>query len=471
MNLQTIMNHFLDFRREVVTRRTKYKLDKAIKRHHILEGLIRAIDKLDLVIAIIRNSSSTAEARDTLIDKLSITEEQAKAILEMQLQKLVGMETEKLFTEVKELAIEIEKFREILSDQDKLDDIIKDELIEIKKRFADERKTTIIDDEEEAIISKEDLVQDKKAVVTLSYRMIIKRTNSEEYARAGKNDYIIDLVEGSSLDNLLFFTNTGNVYSLPIYKINEHHGLSTGENLKKYLKIPINEKVIRMICLNEENKEKFITIATKYGLVKKTIGNEYLTNISSMKAIKLNDNDEVIEVRVTDNEQEILLATRKGMTIRFKEDSISDTGRYTQGSIGIKLDKEDYVVSMEIIRENDSVITISDTGKGKRSSLEEYILQNRNGKGLKSCGSSIYLMSAVISAKLYEYILLITNTEGLYPVSVADITETARTGNMYRILDLEKGEKIIAVYKLPVFYEEEDDDANENENGNANEID
>lgn len=455
MSLKTILQHFIDFRREVLTRRTKYKLDKAEKKHHILEGLIKAIDKLDLVISIIRNSSSTTEAKIKLQEKLTITEVQAKAILEMQLQRLVGMETEKLFAEAQELASDIKKYKEILNKKEKLDDILKKGLLAVKKRFADDRKTKIIDNEEEAVISKEDLIKDKKAIVTFSYRNIIKRSSSEEYTRSGKNDFIIDLVEGSSLDNLLFFTNTGEVYSLAIHKIPEHHGLSTGDNIKKYLKIPLNEKIIKMICLNDKNKKNYITMATKYGQVKKTIGKKYITNYTSLKAINLNDGDEVINVLVTDNKQEILLATKNGQSIRFKEDTVNDTGRNTYGSIGIKLKEDDYLVNMNKVKENDYIVTISDSGKGKRSPLEDFTLQNRNGKGLKTCGSSIHQMAGNIACKIYEYILLVTNNEGLYPVSVADITETNRTGNMYRIFDLDKDEKIITVYKLPVYNEED----------------
>ncbi|MFP4016970.1 MAG: DNA topoisomerase (ATP-hydrolyzing) subunit A, partial [Halanaerobiales bacterium] len=194
MNLQTILQYFIDFRREVISRRTEFKLNKAEKRHHVLEGLIKAIDKLDLVISIIRNSSSTSEARESLQSKLKITEEQARAILEMQLQRLVGMETEKLFAEAQELASDIKNYKEILSNEEKLDEILRDELRDVKKRFEDPRKTDIIEDAEKAVISKEDLIQEKDAIVTLSYRSIIKRTTSEEYARTGKKDFITDVV-------------------------------------------------------------------------------------------------------------------------------------------------------------------------------------------------------------------------------------------------------------------------------------
>lgn len=458
MNLITLLQHFIDFRREVITRRTKYKLNKARNRYHILQGLIRAIDKLDLVISIIRNSRSTGEASKILQEKLAISAEQAKAVLEMQLQRLVGMETEKLHAEARDLATDITSYQEILSNQEKLDEVLKEELLEIKKKFADKRKTEIIPDEEEAQISEADLIKEKEAVITYSYRQNIKRTTSEEYARAGKNDYIIKLTSGTSLDNLLFFTQSGDVYSLPVHNIPEHHGLSTGESIKKYLKIPLREKIVNVICLNDERKKKYITIATKMGLVKKTLGEEYVTNYSSIKAIKLNEDDLVVGVAVTDGSKEILLATKEGQTIRFKEDSISATGRNTIGSIGIKLKDNDEVINMNIVSQDDFIISISDSGKAKRTGLEEYKIQNRNGKGLKTCGSNIYKMAGVLSAGIEDYLLLVTSDERLYPVRVEDITETKRAGNMYRLIDTGGNEKISAVYKLPVAPENTEND-------------
>jgi DNA gyrase subunit A len=450
MDLITILQHFLDYRREIITRRTRYRLDKARNRHHILQGLIKAIDKLDLIIFIIRNSQSSTEASKTLQSKLIITEEQARAILEMQLQRLVKMETEKLHQESEKLEVDINNYSEILNNRKKLDKELKTELINVRKKFADPRKTEIITDEDEAIISKEDLIKETEAVITLSYRQHIKRTSSEDYARSGKNDYITRITSGTSLDMLLFFTRSGEVYTLPIHSIPEHHGLSTGDSLKQYLKIPLGEKIVNMICLNKENINKYITIATKQGLVKKTPGEEYLTSYSNIRAINLNQGDSVIDVAVTTDNQEILLATKEAQTIRFQADSINNTGRNTMGNIGIKLEKTDQVIGMNTPEEDDYIIAISDTGKAKRTRLAEYKIQNRNGKGLKTCGSSIYKMAAVISARIDDYLLIATSNEKLYPLSVANITETKRSGNMYRLLDLNNDERINSVFKMPV---------------------
>ncbi|ACL69925.1 DNA gyrase subunit A [Halothermothrix orenii] len=455
MDLITILKNFINFRRQVITRRTKYKLNKAKERFHLLQGLITAIDKLDLVISIIRHSKSTKEARQKLQEKLVITEKQAEAILRMRLQKLVGMEEEKLHQESAGLEEQIKYYKKILNNKNELDKVLKKELLDIKNKYADKRKTEIIEDEEKAIIEKTDLIKKEKVFLTFSYRQNIKRTTSSEYARAGKNDYIIDTMTGTTLDTLLFFTNTGDVYTLPVHKIPEHHGLSTGDNIKDFLKIPLSKKIVKVICLNEETKEKYITIATKQGMVKKTIGGEYQTTYSRIKAIKLNKGDEVVGVEITDGNQEILLGTKKAKTIRFEEDSVSDTGRNTIGSIGIKLAKGDEVVSFNLVNNNTSVVSISKTGRGKRSPIEEYNPQNRNGKGLKTCGSSIYKMAGVICANPDDYILITTGNEKLYTVKVNDLTETSRTGNMYEVVSLKNDDKITGVEKLP-FAPEED---------------
>jgi len=461
MNLKTLLQHFINFRRTVIRRKTKYQLEKARRRYHVLKGLIRAIDKLDLVIAIIRNSSSTTEARDTLQKSLEITEEQAKAILEMQLQRLVGMETDKLHSEAQTLSANIKEYKEILNVKQKLDQKLNDELLKIKERFADKRRTEIISDEEKAVITQEDLVKEKEAIISYSYRQNIKRTDSTKHIRTVKNDYILHLTKGSSLDNLLFFTQSGEVYNLPVHNIPEHHGLSTGDNLKKYLKIPLQEKIINVICLNKEINEKYVTFSTKMGLVKKSLAKEYITNYSTIKAINLSKNDKVVDIKITDGKQELLLASKNGKTIRFNEESISATGRLTRGSIGIKLDKDDEVINMNVVNDNQYIISISTTGKGKKTSLNEYNLQNRNGKGLKTCSSSIHKMAAVINAREDDTILISTSNEKLYIFSANDITSTQRTGNMYKVINLENGEYVTAVYRIDILPKKNNNENND----------
>lgn len=457
MNLKTILQHFIDFRRQVITRRTNFKLDKARERYHVLDGLIKAISKLDLVISIIRNSDSTEEARNNLQEKLDITERQARAILQMRLQRLVGMEIEKLKTEIKELATEIENYEKILNDRSELDEVLRDELSEIKKIFDDKRRTTIIEDKEQAVIDKKDLIEEKKAVISLSYRQKIKRADEWDSVRAAKNDYITHISSGVSFDNILIFTQTGNVYSHPIHKLPEHHGLSTGDNLKKFIKLSLKENVVGLLCLNNEIQKKNIVLATEQGIVKKTIGKEYKTSYSSIKAIKLKDNDQVVNVAVTDGKQEILLGTRAGKTIRFAEDSVNSTGRNTLGSIGIKLEANDKVKDMNIVKTGEYVISVSETGKANKINIAEFKPQNRNGKGVNTTSSNEYQITDIIIANPDDFLLLTTTNENLFSIQVADIVTTQRPGYMYSIIDLENKDKVSEVFRLPLQSKNEND--------------
>lgn len=453
MSLKEILNHFLDFRREIITKRTEHLLAKAKDRYHIVQGLIRAIDKLDLVISIIRSSTSTSEARDKLIKKLDISERQARAILTMRLQRLVGMETEKLNTEAEELKSKIDNYNEILTEKTVLDKILRNELKEIKEKFGDKRKTKIIENEKKAVIKKQDLIKEKDAVISLSYRKNIKRTDQLDNLRAAKNDYITEIVRGKTFDNLLFFTESGYLYTIPVHDLPEHHGLSTGENLNKYLKIPLKEKIVGIVCLNKANKEKYITLATKKGMIKKTAALEYKTNYTKIKAIKLNKDDRVIDTAVTDNDSEIIMATKKGKIIRFNGDSFNDTGRNTKGSKGIKLEKGDNILNMNPVYENDYIISVAKSGKGHRSHEKHFPLQNRNGKGHNIAAASNYIFHSLITARDDEHILITTEEEKLHIISVKEITEVERPGYMYNLIELENDDKISKVSSIPYLEE------------------
>src|SRR6056297_397645 len=253
MGLLEILDHFLDFRKKVIKKHTEYNLNKSENRYHILEGLKRAIDELDIVIQVIRNSQSKKEAKNKLIKKLNISEKQAQSILEMQLQRLVGMEFEKLEAEKDELAKKIKYYKNILNNQEQLNNVLREELKSVKKNFYDPRRTDIIADDSKAEITKDDFIKEKNAVLSLSYRGIIKRNEEYKNLREAKNDYLISTVEGSSLDQLLFFSDQGEVYNLQVHDIEEHHGLATGDNLSKYLQIPIKENIIALDILSKDS--------------------------------------------------------------------------------------------------------------------------------------------------------------------------------------------------------------------------
>ncbi len=448
MNLVKMLKYFIRFRRKVITKRSQYELEQLQSRLHLLEGLMKAIDKLDLVISIIRNSESAQKAHEELVDKLKISDEQAQAILNMQLRRLVGMEIEKLETEVSKLKDEIKELQKILGSQKHLDNVIIEETKEVKEKFGDKRRTDILSDEKKAVITKQDLIEEKEAVVSYSLRQNIKRNSDMSNMRASKNDYILEYMKGSSYDKLLFFSESGQVYNLSIHDIEEHHGLSTGEPLNKYLKIPMNEKIVKVICLNENLQEKYIDILTQNGKVKRTLGNEYESNYSSINAIKLEDGDKVIDVIESAGGNDLIIGTDNGKTIRFEEDSVSSTGRYTMGSSGIKLD-DNKAIFMDKVNDYDYLVSISEDGKVNKISVKNFQNQNRNGKGRNTSKSGDYSMHSMVLAKGDDDILIITEENKMIELNVADISATQLPGYMYKIKKLSKQDKLKNVYRLP----------------------
>ncbi len=448
MTLLDILKYFIKFRREVITKRSEYELDQLQSRLHLLKGLTKAIDKLDLVISIIRNSESAKEAHQKLKKELDISDEQAKAILNMQLRRLVGMEIEKIEAEVSELKGDIKELKKILNSKSKMNEVIIEELKEVKDKFGDERRTDILSDESKATITKQDLIKEKEAVISYSLRQNIKRNTDITNMRASKNDYILELMKGSSYDKLLFFTASGQVYTLSIHDIEEHHGLSTGEPLSKYVKIPMNEKIVSVLCLNDQLKEEYIDILTKNGKVKRTLGKEYDSSYTSINAIKLDEDDEVIDIIESKGGNDLIIGTDNGKTIRFAEDSISSTGRYTMGSAGIKLDDNE-AVFMDKVDDHDYLVSISVDGKANKINVDNFHNQNRNGKGRNTSKSGNYEMHTMLLADKDDTILIVTEENKMIELDVADISETQLPGYMYKIKEYSPEDKIKDIYKLP----------------------
>lgn len=466
LNLKEILQEFLSFRREVVTRRTQYELRNAEERLHILEGLKIAIDKLDLVIQVIRSSKSTTEARERLMERLAITEAQADAILKMQLQRLVGMEREKLEVEIAELLAKVGYLKQILEDRSTMEALIKKELLEVREKFGDTRRTTIIKDSSEAEIETEDLVKEEDVVVTLTYRQYVKRTADIANARAGKKDFITHILKGTTLDRILFFTRSGNCYGINVYEIPEHHALATGDPLNNFLKIPMEEQIVEVLMLNKEAREQFITLATAHGMIKKTIGSEYVSSYTQIKAINLEEGDEVIGVKVTNGQQSVLLGTRDGLVIHFGEEEVAPTGRNTKGMIGIKLEDGDQVISFNLTRENDYVVALTKDARGKRTHLFEYKVQKRNGKGLKTLSSNNYELLNILTGQKDDYLILVTENGDLREIQIKEITETQRAGKMYSQAQLGRN-RLIEIVPVPL--PPEWINAKENGNGEAKE--
>ncbi|MGM0500726.1 MAG: DNA gyrase subunit A [Bacillota bacterium] len=450
MGLLEILEHFLDFRKEVIRNHTKYNLNKSENRYHILEGLKRAIDELDIVIQVIRSSQSKQEAREKLMDALDISEKQAQSILEMQLQRLVGLEFEKLEAEREDLAEKIKYYKNILNNEEELNSVLRDELKDIKKRFGDKRRTEIISDDSQAEITKDDLIKEKNAVLSLSYRGIIKRNEEYKNLRAAKNDYLISTAAGSSLDQLLFFSNQGEVYNLQVHDIDEHHGLATGDNLSKYLQIPIKENIISLNILAKDkadSKNEFYTFVTENGLIKRSSADEYRTNYSHIRAIKL-DNDQLINVEKTNAEQDLFVVSKNGYIIRFSGSSFSTTGRNTLGSKAINLDKKDRVIYFNTYSPDDYLISISEDGRANKIKISNLKAQKRNGKGLRIFSNTNYKLAGAVKAAKNDKLLIAAKNGEVNEIKVNDVPETTPGGNMYKVTQELDFEKIVAVEKI-----------------------
>ncbi len=393
LTLKDCLQHYINHRKTVVLRRTKFELDKAEARAHILEGLIIAIDNIDEVIQIIR--SSYDDAKERLIERFKLTEIQAQAILDMQLKRLSGLQREKLEEEYENLMKLISHLKEILANEKLVYDIIKEELLEMKKKFGDERKTKIIAAEGE--IDLDDLIKEEQVVIALTRFGYIKRAPIDTFKsqrRGGKGitgmttrdqDFVKEIFTASSHDTLLFFTNKGKLYRLRGYEVPEAGRTAKGTAIVNLLSLDADEKVTAIMPIQNFADGKYLLFATKKGLIKKTALKEYdSSRKTGLQAINLKDEDEVIGVRLTDGEDNVVLVTRKGMCITFDEKDVRSVGRVSQGVIGIRLDKDDDVIGMESIIANSSatLLAITENGFGKRTELDEYRVQIRGGKGV-----------------------------------------------------------------------------------------
>ena len=395
LNLKQVLYHYVQHQKDVVTRRTKFDLNKAEARAHILEGLRIALDNLDEVIKLIRGSKTAQEAKDGLMNRFNLSEVQAQAILDMRLQRLTGLERDKIEAEYEELLKKINRLREILSDEKLLMNVIKQELSIVKENYADERRTEIRHAEGE--IDMRDLIENEEVAVTLTHFGYIKRMPIDTYKsqnRGGRGisalttreeDFIKELITTQTHSRLLFFTNKGRVYRLNAYEIPEAKRQAKGSAIVNLLQLNSDEKIATMISIDDASDSQYLLLATKNGIVKKTKREEFKNiNKSGLIAIGLREDDELIDVRVTDGSEDIILVTKGGMSIRFDENDIRHMGRTAMGVKGITLNKNDKVVSMNLCSEGTDLLVVSENGFGKRTSIEEYRSQIRAGKGIKT---------------------------------------------------------------------------------------
>ena len=461
--LKDLIGQFIEHRKEVVTRRTQFELRKAEERLHILEGLKIALDHLDEMISLIRRSQSPSEAKEGLIIRLKLSENQAQAILEMRLQRLTALEREKIFEERKDLIKTVKELKEILGDEQLILNIIIDELVDIKKRYADERRTEILESVEE--ISLEDLIADEDMVVTITHEGYIKNTPLSVYRsqrRGGKGktgmstketDFIETIFVASTHSYVLFFTNLGRCYWLKVHEVPEAGPTGKGKAIVNLLNLSSNEKLAAVLPVREFKEDKYIVMSTKEGIVKKTELMAYSNpRAGGIIAVNVREEDELIGAKITGGDNEILLTTRYGQAIRFNEEQVRGMGRGATGVIGIRLEKGDGVVSLETIEnQNAQVLTVTEMGYGKRTSVSEYRLTRRGGKGvitIKTTEKNGRVVGAFQVSDLMDVILITTHGK-IIRMNASEIRVYGRGTQGLRLIELEPGERVAAVAKVP----------------------
>src|SRR5215217_541155 len=472
LNLKQILHHFIQHRQEVVVRRTAFELRKAEERAHILEGLKIALDNLDAVIALIRRSQSPDEARAGLMAQFGLTEIQATAILDMRLQRLTQLERTKLIEEYQEVLKQIEYLKSVLASEALVRTIIKDELTEVREAYKDDRRTQIV--KEEAEISLEDLIAEEEVIVTITHTGYIKRNAVSLYRaqrRGGKGkigmgikdeDFVETLFTASTHDTLLFFTDAGKVYWLKVHELQEAGRAAKGKALVNLLPLSSNEKVTATLPVKEYRNDRYIIMATKKGIIKKTelsaFGNPRQGGII---ALGLEDGDKLISVHLTDGQREILLGTKQGLTIRFKEEEVRPMGRTAYGVKGITLEEGNEVIGMETITPDSTtaILTVTEGGYGKRTTVGDYRIQGRGGKGIISVKTTERNGLAVgfLQVRDGDEIMLMAAQGKVLRCKVDDIRAIGRNTQGVRLLDLEGDEdRVIGVARLAEVVERED---------------
>jgi DNA gyrase subunit A len=470
LNLKEALKAFLDHRREVVTRRTAYDLRKAEERLHILEGLKIALDHLDAVIALIRAARDPKTAKEGLTQNFGLSEIQAQAILDMRLQRLTGLERDKILEEHKETVAEIAKLQAILADEKEIYRIIVEELKEIKKNYGDARRTEIIDRTEE--ISIEDMIVEEDMVVTISHEGYIKRNPAALYRaqrRGGKGkigtttreaDFVEYLFVASTHSYILFFTTIGKVYWIKVHELPQAGRAARGRPIVNLLNLEQGERVSAFLPVKEFQEGRYVVFATKRGLVKKTDLMAYSNpRASGIRGVAIEPNDEVISVRLTDGNQEIVLSTLDGQSTRFKESQVRPTGRDTYGVVGMTLEEGDAVVSMEILSVGADNLTASEKGYGKRTPMDEYRLQSRGGKGIITMKANEKTGAVVgaLTVRDADEIMLITAGGQMVRTFVKDIREAGRNTQGVKLINLEATDKLQAI--APVISEQQEEAA------------
>ncbi|MGG3887428.1 DNA gyrase subunit A [Brevibacillus panacihumi] len=471
LTLRDMLYYYLQHQREIIRRRTEYDLKQAEARAHILEGLRIALDHIDEIISLIRSSRTTEEARDGLMTNYSLSYEQAQAILDMRLQRLTGLEREKIENEYQELLAKISELRAILADENKIYAIIHDELVEIKERFGDDRRTEITFDENH--IEDADLIPEEDVVITLTHDGYIKRlpvTTYRAQKRGGRgvqglgtkdDDFVEHLYITNSHDTIMFFTNKGKAYRLKGYEIPDLSRTAKGTPIINLIQIEKGERVSAVIPVKDFEGDRYLFFATKKGIIKKTELSSY-ENIRrvGLIAVNLREDDELIGVRLTDGQQEIIMGTKNGMSVRYKESDVRTMGRNATGVKGITLDDDDDVIDMDVIKPGAEVLIVTANGYGKRTPVDEYRIQSRGGKGIKTHNvteRSGYVVGLKV-VEPEEDLMIITTSGIIIRTEMKGISVMGRYTQGVKLIRLSENEQVGSVAKVPPNDEEETED-------------
>ena len=472
LNLQQMIYYYIEHQKDVIVRRTRYDLNKAEARAHILEGLLKALDYIDEVISIIRASKTGAEAKENLMNRFGLSEKQAQAILDMRMQRLVGLERQRLRDEYDELMKTIAHLRDVLCSEALVKGIIREEILAIRAKYADPRRTEIVPVANE--IELADLIEEEDMAVTLTHFGYIKRVTADTYRaqkRGGKGitgmttreeDYAEQIFVTSTHTDLLFFTSRGRMFRKTCYEIPEAGRTAKGTAIVNLLQLQGGEKVTTVIPV-KENASGMLVMATKYGVIKKTELSEF-DNIraSGLIAVTLREEDELIGVALTDGHKELLMGTRGGMSIRFHEDNIRAMGRSAMGVKSMELDEGDEIVSMSVVEEGMQVLTVSENGYGKRTEVEEYRVQSRGGKGIKAMQltDKTGKLASLMLVNPGDDVMMISDDGTIIRTAVEDISTQSRSTQGVRLMRLGEGSKVVAVTTTEKFEEQPEDEEN-----------
>ena len=479
MDLKEQLQCFIEHRREIVIRRTTYELKKARERAHILEGLKVAVENIDEIVEMIKKSEGPAQAKEQLMNRFTLSTIQAQAILDMRLQRLTGLERDKIIADYEAIMKEIARLEGILASEEQIKDIIRTEFIEIRENYGDTRRTEIIAQADE--IQMEDLIKNEEVIVTITQKGYLKRMAKDTYRaqkRGGKGvkgadldeDFYTSIFTADTHDNLMIYTDKGTVFSIKVYQIPEGQRTSKGRNIVNIINVPAGEKVKEIITAPKETDGHFIIFATKQGIVKKSELSEYKNmRQNGLKAIKVVDGDEVLAVRISDGKKDVLLASSGGKSIRFNEDDCRAQGRVSQGVKGMSLEDDEFVIGMELIDDNSEILTVTSRGYGKRSAAEEYRKQSRGGKGIlamKLTEKTGEIM-AILPVTDRDDLMIITDKGQVIRTKISGISLLGRNTQGVRLINVKPDEKVVAVEKIA---ESEDDGADGESSENENPV-